>query len=70
MRRFLLTILLTSFFFGLEAKSDSEKKSIEAFSIETEDIKLDGKLDESFWGNIPGITDFLVQEPIEGGIPT
>ena len=70
MRRFFLTTLLTSFFFGLEAKSDNEKKSIEAFSIETEDIKLDGKLDESFWGNIPGITDFLVQEPVEGGIPT
>ena len=70
MRRFFLTTLLTSFFFGLEAKSDNEKKSIEAFSIETEDIKLDGKLDESFWGKIPGITDFLVQEPVEGGIPT
>ena len=70
MRRFFLTILLTSSFFGLKAKSDYEKKSIEAFSIETEDIKLDGKLDESFWGNISGITDFLVQEPIEGGTPT
>ena len=70
MRGFFLTILLTSFFFGLKAKSDKEKKSIEAFSIETEDIKLDGKLDESFWDNVPGITDFLVQEPVEGGIPT
>ena len=70
MRRFFLTIFLTSFFFGLKAKSDNEKKSVEAFSVETKDIKLDGKLDESFWGNIPGITDFLVQEPIEGGIPT
>ena len=70
MRRFFLTIFLTSFFFGLKAKSDNEKKSVEAFFVETEDIKLDGKLDESFWGNIPGITDFLVQEPIEGGIPT
>ena len=64
------TIFLLTIFFGLKAKSDNKKKSIEAFSIETEDIKLDGKLDESFWGNIPGITDFLVQEPIEGGIPT
>ena len=70
MRRFFLTIFLTSFFFGLKAKSDNEKKSVEAFSVETKDIKLDGKLDESFWGNLPGITDFLVQEPIEGGIPT
>jgi len=64
------TIFLLTIFFGLKAKSDNKKKSIEAFSIETEDIKLDGKLDESFWNSISGISDFLVQEPIEGGIPT
>ena len=64
------TIFLLTIFFSLKAKSDNKKKSIEAFSIETEDIKLDGKLDESFWNSISGISDFLVQEPIEGGIPT
>ena len=64
------TIFLLTIFFCLKAKSDNKKKSIEAFSIETEDIKLDGKLDESFWNSISGISDFLVQEPIEGGIPT
>ena len=64
------TIFLLTIFFGLKAKSDNKKKSIEAFSIEKEDIKLDGKLDESFWNSISGISDFLVQEPIEGGIPT
>ena len=64
------TIFLLTIFFGLKAKSDNKKKSIEAFFIETEDIKLDGKLDESFWNSISGISDFLVQEPIEGGIPT
>ena len=31
---------------------------------------LDGKLNESFWNDIEGINDFLVQEPIEGGKPT
>tara|TARA_Y100000766_G_scaffold42354_1_gene32350 strand:+ start:1219 stop:3423 length:2205 start_codon:yes stop_codon:yes gene_type:complete len=69
MKKF-FTIFLLTIFFGLKAKSDNKKKSIEAFSIETEDIKLDGKLDESFWNSISGISDFLVQEPIEGGIPT
>ena len=46
------------------------KKNFEATKINSEEIELDGKLDEAFWKNISGIDDFLMQEPIEGGKPS
>ena len=49
---------------------ETYKKSLEAIKINPGMITLDGKLDESFWSNIPGIEDFLMQEPIEGGEPS
>ena len=45
-------------------------KSIDAIPINSKEIVLDGKLDETLWKNITGIKDFLMQEPIEGGKPT
>ena len=67
--------LLTIFFliFSIAIYSNPKKtneKSLEAIKINTGEIILDGKLDESFWSNITGIEDFLMQEPIEGGEPT
>ena len=47
-----------------------KKKTLEAVKINSEDINLDGKLDELLWADITGIDDFLMQEPIEGGEPT
>ena len=60
-------------FICTDLKSQSknrEPKSFKAFPIKSEDIKLDGKLDDTFWSDITGISDFLVQEPVEGGEPT
>ena len=50
--------------------TETYKKSLEAIKINPGMITLDGKIDESFWSNITGIEDFLMQEPIEGGEPT
>ena len=50
--------------------TETYKKSLEAIKINPGMITLDGKLDESFWSNITGIEDFLMQEPIEGGEPS
>jgi hypothetical protein len=59
--------------FSVSIHSQSQeikKKTLEAVKISSEDINLDGKLDELFWDDIPGTDDFLMQEPIEGGEPT
>ena len=67
MKRILYTLFLI--FFSINIYSQNPK-SFEAIEINSEQIILDGKLDEPFWKNIIGINDFLMQEPIEGGKPT
>ena len=67
MKRILYTLFLK--FFSINIYSQNPK-SFEAIEIDSEQITLDGKLDEPFWKNIIGINDFLMQEPIEGGKPT
>ena len=67
----LLTIFFLIFSIGINSQpKEANQKSLEAIKINLGDIILDGKLDESFWSNITGIEDFLMQEPIEGGKPT
>ena len=71
MKKFSGIILLIIFSINFYGQSqDSNPKSFEAIKINSEEIILDGKLDESFWKDIIGIDDFLMQEPIEGGKPT
>ena len=68
-----LLIFIFLLFICTDLKSQSKKrepKSFKAFPIKSEEIKLDGKLDDTFWSDITGISDFLVQEPVEGGEPT
>ena len=67
----LLTIFFLIYSIGINSQpKEANQKSLEAIKINSGDIILDGKLDESFWSNITGIEDFLMQEPIEGGKPT
>ena len=71
MKRFFHTIFLIIFSINFHSQSQNvTQKSFEAVRINSEEINLDGKLDEPFWNNITGIKDFLMQEPIEGGEPT
>ena len=67
MKRILCTLFLIIFSINIYSQNP---KSFEAIEIDSEQITLDGKLDEPFWKNIIGINDFLMQEPIEGGKPT
>lgn len=49
----------------------SQQKSINIQSIPAgTKIILDGQINEPFWQNIPPFDDFLMQEPIEGSLPT
>ena len=67
----LLTIFFLIVSIGINSQpKKTNQKSLGAVKINTGDIILDGKLDETFWSNIIGIEDFLMQEPIEGGKPT
>jgi len=71
MIRLLISLFLLFICTDLKSQSENrEPKSFKAFPIKSGDIKLDGKLDDTFWSDITGISDFLVQEPVEGGEPT
>ena len=71
MKIFLYSFFIIFFSINLYSQPlDESLKSIKAIKINTEEITLDGKLDEPFWNNIIGIDDFLMQEPIEGSKPT
>ena len=71
MIRLLISLFLLFICTDLKSQSQNrEPKSFKAFPIKSEDIKLDGKLDDTFWSDVTGISDFLVQEPVEGGEPT
>ena len=64
-----LFLLFTWFSLSTAGQAQSVK-SIQAISIETSQIILDGKLDEPFWQEMQGVESFLMQEPIEGGEPS
>ena len=71
MIRLLISLFLLFICTDLKSQSENrESKSFKAFPIKSGDIKLDGRLDDTFWSDITGISDFLVQEPVEGGEPT
>ena len=64
MKRFLYTVFLIIFSINLYSQSQNvTQKSFEAIRINSEEIKLDGKLDEPFWNSIIGIKDFLSLHP-------
>jgi hypothetical protein len=46
-------------------------KEIVAHPLEpAESLTLDGRLDEAVWARIAPVTDFRMQEPVEGGLPS
>jgi hypothetical protein len=50
---------------------DSPRKVLEAQRVRPEEsLTLDGRLDEPAWQRATAITDFLMQEPVEGGAPS
>ena len=38
--------------------------------VPADSIRLDGRLDEGIWRDIPALTDFVQREPVEGAPPT
>jgi len=63
-----LVILFYVFTFLLDAQNDNRPVLLAA--ITQNDIKSDGKLDESDWEKAPLLTEFLTVVPEQGGKPT
>ncbi|MGI9547111.1 MAG: carbohydrate binding family 9 domain-containing protein, partial [Flavobacteriaceae bacterium] len=52
-------------------QNNTENKQLEAFGLKDSDqIVLDGQLNEGFWSNAVGVSDFTMTVPVEGGDPT
>ncbi|WP_223883488.1 carbohydrate binding family 9 domain-containing protein [Arenibacter lacus] len=75
--KFRIRIMVLSFLYflpllivGQDSDPDNEVKEIRAYSKKGMELLMDGIVDEEFWLSIPANTDFRMQEPIEGGVPT
>ena len=54
-----------------EAQSVEEgRKRAAAVRVAAESIRLDGRLDEEAWQDVPALTDFVQKEPVEGAPPS
>src|SRR5688572_23628229 len=45
-------------------------KQATAIRVGSDAIRVDGRLDDAAWRDVPAITDFVQKEPIEGAPPT
>ncbi len=61
-----LLILLSNLVLG----QTQEKKVIQAFGIVEEGLRLDGRLNDAVWEKTVGVSDFLMQIPVEGQSPS
>ncbi|HWO57625.1 MAG TPA: DUF5916 domain-containing protein [bacterium] len=47
-----------------------ERKTLTATRVASGDVRIDGRLDEAFWRQIPMADDFVQKEPNEGSTPS
>ena len=60
-----ISCLITLFFLFITAYSNAQRKSLQAISV-TENITVDGKLDEEIWKTAPVGSDFIMFAPDNG----
>ncbi|HNR19422.1 MAG TPA: DUF5916 domain-containing protein [Bacteroidia bacterium] len=70
MKRTTLLLLLSIIFSNTIAQVTSDSLKKHSASRTSHSVKIDGRLDEDAWKDIPTITDFVMSRPIEGGTPT
>ena len=71
-------VLLIGAAFGLllpsssaaQAQQTAGRKRADAVRVADGSIRVDGRLDEDVWRDVPPATDFVQKEPIEGAPPT
>ena len=69
MRRLLIAMLILLPSVAL-ARQDNGRKEAYAMRVPADAIRVDGRLDEAIWRDVPAITDFVQREPVEGAPPT
>ncbi len=69
MRRLIVVILLLLPSVAL-ARQDNGRKEAHAMRVPAGSIRVDGRLDEAVWRDVPALTDFVQSEPVEGAPPT
>lgn len=53
-----------------QALQDGGRKRADAVRVAAGSIRVDGRLNESVWRDVPALTDFVQSEPVEGAPPT
>jgi len=73
-KRFLCLLLKGIMLFLLVNRVYSQDlvlKELEAYQLNgSDELILDGRIDESFWSNVKPTNDFLMQVPVEGEVPS
>ena len=49
---------------------NGDRKRADAVRVPAGSIRVDGRLDDSAWRDVPPLTDFVQREPVEGAPPT
>lgn len=71
-----LALLITGLPLTVSAQDLTDSESSESYSIEAyrlapgHSFQLDGQLNEPFWQNVPPISNFTQQDPVEGAEPS
>jgi hypothetical protein len=54
----------------LLAAKTAQAQQTTAVRVPSNSVRVDGRLDEDFWSEVPPIVDFVQKEPVEGAAPT
>ena len=67
---FSLSLLAAPLALFAQSATDTGRKQAHATRVANGSIRVDGRVNEAAWRNLPAITDFVQKEPVEGGTPT
>jgi hypothetical protein len=71
MRAFLILVLiLAPCVASAQPGNGNGRKEARAARVPAESIRLDGRLDEAEWRDVPALSGFVQKEPVEGAEPT
>jgi len=66
----ILLLILAPCVASAQAGNGNSRKEARAARVPAESIRLDGRLDEAEWRDVPSLVGFVQKEPVEGAEPT
>src|SRR6188474_837353 len=66
----ILVLILAPAVASAQVGNGSGRKEARATRVSVESIRLDGRLDEAEWRDVPALAGFVQKEPVEGAEPT